>query len=60
MRALALLFIEFGLPTSSHEMMSTEPGKATTDKEGEPVVYSAKADMEPIGNSGKDVAMMNA
>jgi hypothetical protein len=41
-------------------MRSTEPGKATTDKEGKPVVYGSKANMEPIGNIGKGVAVMNA
>jgi hypothetical protein len=59
-QALALLFIEFGFTTSSLKMMSTELGKATTDKEGKPVVYGSKAHMEPIGNIGEGVAVMNA
>ena len=58
--ALALLCMQCGFPTSSRKMMSAEPGKATTDKKGQPVGDGAKADRKPIGNSGKGVAVMNA
>jgi len=41
-------------------MMSTEPGKATTDKEGKPVVDGSKAQREPSGTIGEGVAVMKA
>ena len=59
-QALALLFIACGLTTSSLNMMSTEPGKATTDKEGKPVVDGSKAQREPSGTIGEGVAVMKA
>jgi hypothetical protein len=54
-----LLARELRLSATSSERMATEPGKATTDKEIEPVVNGSQAAMEPLGNVAKRRAVMD-
>lgn len=41
-------------------MVATEPGKATTDKEIEPVINGSQADMQPLGDRTQGITAMNA
>ena len=59
-QALALILMEQSFATSALKMMPTEPGKATADKEGQPVVNGSEANREPVGNVREGVALLNA
>jgi hypothetical protein len=41
-------------------MVTAEPGKATPDKEVEPIVYGSQTDMKPLGNVAKGISTLNA
>lgn len=56
--ALFLLGVPFGFATPPGIMMATEPGKATADKQGEPMVDGAPANMKPLGNVGGRLTLM--